>query len=309
MIQAMSTFRIFCCLCLALSPTTFAKEIQISALHPLMADLARQVGGERIGVFDLVGEGGDPHRFEPKPADLRSMQASDIILAAGKGMESYLDRIKGSLPEVRIFEVGESIPSRIAAGACCPHDHDHGHNHAVDPHWWQSIDHMRRAATVLADLFSELDPAGKAIYRQNANTYAGQLSELKSWTRRELARVPRNQRKLVTAHNAFAYFADEFGFEVIAVAGLNKEQDHSPKELSRIIESIQTSGVPAIFPERGDHEKTLKAMARSTGTTLATPLIADGNGIGNEAGFIPMIRHNVASITAALVPAEQPVRE
>jgi zinc/manganese transport system substrate-binding protein len=74
-----------------------AASLQVSALHPLMADLARQVGGERVTVFELVGEGGNPHRFEPRPADLKQMQASALVLAAGKGQEVYLSRLKDSL--------------------------------------------------------------------------------------------------------------------------------------------------------------------------------------------------------------------
>jgi len=286
----------------SLAASLSAAEIKVSALHPLMADLARQVGGERVQVFDLVGEGGDPHRFEPRPSDLRNMQASALILAGGKNLETYLDRIRASLPNVPIIEVGRTIPSltvgKDAVYTCCPH---HSHEGALDPHWWHGIDNMRRAARVVADAFAEADPGGKDFYQARARDYARELADLKSWARRELAKVPRGQRKLVTAHNAFGYFAKEFGFEVIAVAGLNKEQENAPQDLARTIESVRKSGVPAIFPEQGMNPKTLESIARTTGTKLATPLIADGNGTGRNAGFKPMIHHNVNAITRALV--------
>lgn len=276
-------------------------EMSVAALHPLMADLARQVGGDRVRVHDLVGEGGDPHRFEPRPSDLRHMQDSKLILAAGKNLESYLDRIRDSIPGVPILEVGRTIPS-LTVGAdevytCCPH---HAHDDSLDPHWWHGIDHMRRAARVVADAFGEVDPSGNESYQQRAKDYASELAGLKSWARRELAKVPRSHRKLVTAHNAFAYFAQEFGFEVIAVAGLNKEQERAPQDLARTIESVRKSGVPAIFPETGSNRKTLESIARATGAHIASPLIADGNGTGSTAGFKPMIHHNVNAITRAL---------
>jgi len=284
-----------------LSTLWSAAEIKVSALHPLMADLARQVGGERVKVFDLVGEGGDPHRFEPRPSDLRNMKASALILAGGKNLETYLDRISASLPEVPIIEVGRTIPSLTVGKdevyTCCPH---HAHEGALDPHWWHGIDNMRRAARVVADAFAEVDPSAKDYYQKRARDYGRELAELKSWVRRELAKVPRGQRKLVTAHNAFAYFAKEFGFEVIAVAGLNKEQGNAPQDLARTIESVRKSGVSAIFPEQGMNPKTLESIARATGTKLATPLVADGNGTGSAAGFKPMIHHNVNAITSAL---------
>ena len=277
-----------------------ASPMQVTALHPIMADLARQIGGERVQVFDLVGEGGNPHRYEPRPADMKKMQASAIVLAGGKNMESYLDRLKATLSGVTILEVGRTIPSltvgKDAVYSCCP---THGAG-SLDPHWWHGIENMRRAARVVAQAFADKDPAGKAQYTANATAYGQRLGALKKWAKAELARVPRGQRKLVTAHNAFGYFAKEFGFEVIAVAGLNKEQNTTPQEQAKTIESVKQSGVRAVFPESGAGTKALQAIATATGTRLGTPLIADGNGIGNRAGFEAMIRHNVNSITQAL---------
>ena len=261
-----------------------AAPLQVSALHPLMADLARQVGGERVQVFDLVGEGGNPHRYEPRPADLRQMQASALVLAGGKHLEPYLDRLKSTLGGVTIIEVGRTIPSltvgKDAVYTCCP-SHAAG---TLDPHWWHGIENTRRAARVVAQAFAEKD----------------RLEGLKKWARSELGKVPRGQRKLVTAHNAFRYFAKEFGFEVIAVAGLTKEQNTTPQEQAKTIESVGNSGVRAVFPELGAGTKPLQAIAKATGTRIGAPLIADGNGTGSDAGFEAMIRHNVNAITAAL---------
>jgi zinc/manganese transport system substrate-binding protein len=285
---------------LALLCGALAAPLRVSALHPLMADLAEQVGRERVEVFDLVGEGGNPHRFEPRPADLKKMQSSALILAAGKNLEPYLNRLNDNLAGVTILEVGRTIPS-LAVGkdvvyTCCP---AHGAN-SLDPHWWHGIEHMRRAARVVAQAFAEKDPAGKETYLANAGAYGKRLDALKKWARTELAKVPRGQRKLVTAHNAFAYFAKEFGFEVIAVAGLNKEQNTTPQQQAKTIESVRKSGVRAVFPEKDDGSKPLKAIAAAAGTRLGEPLIADGNGTGSDAGFEGMIRHNVNAITKAL---------
>ncbi len=278
----------------------FGEPLQVSALHPLMADLARQVGGERVRVFDLVGEGGNPHRYEPRPADLKRMQSSALVLAGGKHLENYLDRLESTLQGVTILDVGRTIPSltvgKDAVYTCCP-SHAAG---TLDPHWWHGIENTRRAARVVAQAFSEKDPEGKSYYAGNANAYGQRLAALKKWAKAELGKVPRGQRKLVTAHNAFGYFAKEFGFEVIAVAGLNKEQNTTPKEQATTIESVRKSGVRAVFPETGSGTKSLHAIATATGTRVGEPLIADGNGTGKNAGFEGMIRHNVDAITRAL---------
>lgn len=285
---------------LAMGCGALAAPLRVSALHPLMADLARQVGGERVKVFDLVGEGGNPHRYEPRPADLQQMQASALVLAAGKHLEPYLDRLKPTLGGVTIIEVGRTIPSltvgKDVVYTCCP---SHGAG-SLDPHWWHGIDNTRRAARVVAQAFAEKDPAGKDLYLGNASAYGRRLEELKKWAKAELAKVPRGQRKLVTAHNAFGYFAKEFGFEVIAVAGLNKEQNTTPREQAKTIESVRKSGVKAVFPEQGAGTKSLEAIAAATGARMGAPLVSDGNGVGDEAGFEAMIRHNVSAITRAL---------
>lgn len=265
-----------------------------------MADLAKQVGGDRVEVFDLVGEGGNPHRFEPRPGDMKKMQASALVLAGGKNLEPYLDRLKSTLNGVTIVEVGRTIPSltvgKDAVYSCCP---THGAG-SLDPHWWQGVDNMRRAVRVVAQAFAEKDAAGKETYMNNAAAYGKRLDELKRWAKGELGKVPRGQRKLVTAHNAFAYFAKEFGFEVIAVAGLSKEQNTTPQDLARTIEAVQKSGVRALFPEESSGGKSIEAISKATGAKLATSLISDGNGRGKESGFEGMIRHNVAAITQAL---------
>jgi zinc/manganese transport system substrate-binding protein len=292
-------FIAFACLWFA-SAQAFSQSIQVVALHPLMADLARQVGGGQVKVVDLVGEGGNPHRFEPRPEDLKKMKSAALILAGGKGLETYLDRIQAALGGVTVVEVGRTIPSltvgKDAVYTCCPH---HGAD-SLDPHWWHGIENMRRASRVVAQALGDKDAAGKDAYLANAAAYSKRLDGLKKWAKSELAKVPRGQRKLVTAHNAFAYFATEFGFEVIAVAGLNKEQNTTPQEQAKTIESVKKSGVKAVFPEFGASDKAVGAIATATGTKVAVPLIADGNGKGTEAGFEGMIRHNVNAITNAL---------
>lgn len=277
-----------------------AAPLQVSALHPLMADLAKQVGGERVRVFDLIGEGGNPHRFEPRPADMVKMRESALVLAAGKNLEPYLGRLRDTLGGVTILEVGRTIPSltvgKDAVYACCP---SHGSG-SLDPHWWHGISNMSRAAKVVAKALADKDPAGKAIYQANASAYGKRLDALKRWAKTEIAKIPRSQRKLVTAHNAFAYFAHEFGFQVIAVAGLNQEQDTAPKELAATIKAVREAGVKAVFPEQNVSGKSLEAISKTTGTRIATPLIADGNGRGRNSGFEGMIRHNVTTIAQAL---------
>jgi len=284
-------------------PTASADRVPLTivATHPLMAELGREVGGAHVKVIDLMEPGSDPHRWEPRPQDMRKLAQADLVLAAGKGLEPYLSRLKGSLrPETTLLEVGRNLPSltvgKDAVYACCPQHAPGG----VDPHWWQGVEHMQRAAREVAKTLSSMDPANKSDYEKNARAWSARLDDLKTWARVELSRVPSARRKLVTAHNAFAYFAREFGFEVIAVAGLSHEQNNAPQDLARTLATIRRTGVPAIFPEKGASAKQIESLSREANVVIAPPLIADGNAPAPYHTFEAMTRYNVTTIVKAL---------
>lgn len=271
-----------------------AAELKVATLHPLLADLAREVGGERVEIVELVGKTDDPHDFEPTPENLRQASDMDLCLASGKGLESYLPSLRTLLPDgTRLVEIGESLPS--LAGSC---DHpEHNHEGEVDPHWWHSIDAFRRAASVTAGTFAEADPDGADDYRRRALEYRQRLDALERWTRRQVARLPADRRVLATAHAAFGYFCHDFGFTALPVQGLNREQMPDAKSLAELVDQIRESGVPAVFPEDTSNPKTLQTLARDLGVRIADPLIADGT---TAESYEAMVRHNVRTIVDAL---------
>jgi len=281
----------------ALTSLGAAAELKIASLHPLLGDLARQVGGERVEVIDLIGRNADPHHFEPVAADLQRAAGARLYLASGMGLEGYLPALRGIVGgNAEIVEIGKDLPA--LEGACEHEGHDHGdHEHAVDPHWWHSIDLFRRAATITADAFGKADPAGAPTYAANAAAYRAKLDELGRWTRKELAKIPRDRRHLATAHAAFGYFCKDHGFTPIPVQGINREQMPAPKQLAALIADLKERQVGAIFPEKESNPKILQALTRDTGIKLGEPLIADGS---TAESYEAMIRHNVAAIVAGL---------
>jgi len=288
----LSTIGLFCAVQAAAEP------LRVVALHPLMADLARQVGGKKVQVYDVVSEGSNPHRFEPRPEDMQQMREASLILAAGMGLEPYLGRLRDTLGAEKVIEVGKTLPALTACGGACPSHHHHEGN--TDPHWWHSIDHMSRASRIIAESFSTLDPESSAIYQQQASDYRKKLTKLKRWAHLELAAIPSARRQLATAHQAFGYFASEFDFKTIAIAGLNSEQGTAPQDLAATIEAVRKSHISTLFPEQFSSSKVLESISKQTGIRLGTALVADGNGTGDAAGFEGMIRHNVRAITQAL---------
>lgn len=275
-----------------------AAELKVASLHPLIGDLARQVGGERVEVVDLIGKNGDPHHFEPVQADVQKAADAKLYLASGMGMETYLDSLRGILGgKGEIVEIGKDLPSIEGE---CEHDHaghDHEHHHEIDPHWWHSIDLFRRATTITAGIFSKADPAGAEIYSKNAAAYRAKLDELERWTRKEVARIPKEKRHLATAHAAFGYFCRDFGFDPLPVQGLNREQMPDPKKLASVLAELKEHQVAAIFPEKESNPKILQALTSDTGIKLGEALIADGS---TAESYEAMMRHNVTAIAAGL---------
>ncbi len=285
-------FRLIFTLLMAAALPTSAEKLKIAVLHPLLGDLAREIGGDRVEVVDLIGPNGDPHHFEPSPDNLRNAEGSSLYLLAGMGLEGYLPKLKSVIGNrSKLVEVGATLPTLEG-------DNDeHEHDHELDPHWWHSIELFRRAVGVVAEVMVSQAPEDATFFRKNAATYRTKLDELERWSRREISRVPRPLRHLATAHAAFNYFCKDFGFIPHPVQGLNREQMPDPKELAKLVAELKTNHVAAIFPEKESNPKILKTLTNDTGIKLGEPLIADGTG---GISYDAMYRHNVSAIVKGL---------
>lgn len=282
--------------CAVLTAFPAVADLVVASLNPVMADLARQVGGENVTVVDLMKPGMNPHTFSPSPEDMRKADKADIVLVAGKGLEKFLDDIRGNLSsDQEIFEVGRRIPSILINAedtifACCP-----GHvGGSLDPHWWLSIENMQRAGRLLGAEFAKLDPENQEAYRANAREYALRLDDLQVWAKNEISRIPRNERILATAHLAYAYFCREFGFKSLPVGSHGTD----PGYLGKVVDSLKSNQVKVVFPERSTKPSTLEAMVRDTDVTVGGYLLADTPD-PKEPTYEAMMRHNINTIMAA----------
>lgn len=275
---------------------THAAELKVASLHPLVSDLLRQVGGDKVEIVDLIGPNGDPHSFEPAPKDLAAADGASLYFASGMGMEGYLPDLREILVgKARIVEVGRTLPA--LHGKCDHEGHDHAHDHEVDPHWWHSVDLFRRAAGVVADELSAASPQNKELFQANAQAYRAKLDELEKWVKREVIRIPRDRRKLATAHAAFQYFCEAYGFEAYPVQGLNRERMPDAAKLAELIATLKKERVAAVFPEKESNPKMLESLTRDSGIKLGGELVADGRGMTS---YEEMVRSNVTAIVAAL---------
>jgi ABC-type Zn uptake system ZnuABC Zn-binding protein ZnuA len=283
--------------------TAAGAAVKVSTLHPLLADLTRQVGGQNVEIIEIFKPGSDIHHFEPATKDIAAIRGSALLLACGKHLETYLDKLRDSVGSgVKIVEVGRTIPSVLLDPkqeifVCCP---AHAKS-SIDPHWWHSAENMKRAARVVADELSAVDPANKAAYEAGAKAAGKRYLEIKAWAQKQLTQIPRADRKLVTAHAAFGYFCKEYGFKAVPVLGIARSDDASPQYIALAIQVIREHKIRAVFPEDQANPKVLAEIVRSTGVKTGDSLVADGT--SREAHtFETMMAHNVNAIVKALKP-------
>ena len=312
MMKAGTLCGVGCALLALLTPMLLRAELQVATLHPLLTDLAQQVGGNRVKVIAIAKPGTDMHHFSPSTRDMMELSGADLVLASGKKLENYLGKLQDNLTAGQtLIEVGAAIPSVEMSEAAQLMESTvrgyAGHAHGgADPHWWNSVENMQRATRLLSAAFAKADAPNAAIYEANAAAYMIKLTDLKKWARREISRIPPAQRKLATAHLSLAYFAMEFGFRLIPVQGLNPEVPATSQDLASAVDTIRQSKVRAVFPEQGVNPKHLAKISQETGVVFGGELIADGNGTGPLATFAGAFEHNIRQITAALADGPPP---
>lgn len=274
----------------------------VGTLHPLLTEMVSRLSGGRVQTVELMGPGGNPHTFEPRTSDLVRLQEAVLVVAMGKHLESYLDRLRASLPPgVPIFEAGRLVPSvRIdvldEVFFCCP-SHSHG---AIDPHWWHDAMAVHRAARHLGRELEKTLPQWKSEIRDNTRAFQEELEDLDSWARAEVARIPPARRILVTPHAAFGYFCQAYGFRAVPVRGLTSEREPTPAYLAETVSVIRREGIRAVFPEETASPAILDYLRESTGVRVGPPLHADNLGQGRLT-YRAMFEHNVRVIVEHLV--------
>jgi ABC-type Zn uptake system ZnuABC Zn-binding protein ZnuA len=292
---------------LGLAPTLFAEatnQLTVVSFSTVLTEIAEQVGGTHTKVLGLVIAGEDPHEYQPTPADLDQVSKANLVLLSGKHLEHYLDKIQQATGgKVDSLSVGDQLPSlQIKSNSDDEATAAPAEQTAVmeDPHWWHSVANVKKATTIISDELAKLDPANKADYEKNAKAYLANLDQLDKWVRRKIAELPRNRRKLVTSHDAFQYFARDYGFTIYAIEGVSTDTEPSNRHVAQLIDEIKQQGVKAIFLESNLNPKVTSEITRETGVSIGGTLYADGLGTGAASTYDGMFKHNVSSIVDAL---------
>ncbi len=240
-------------------------KLSVMASFSIIADLVRQVGGERVDVTSFVGPDGDAHVYQPSAADAKRLAGAKLVVVNGLGFEGWIDRL--------IKASGTKAPVTIASRGVNPlklDGDDHGHGSAkpaagaappADPHAWQDVANASIYVANIRDALVPRTPMVQQTYAANAAAYTVRLAALDAEVRGASARIPADRKRIITSHDAFGYFAAAYGLTFIAPQGVSTEAEASAKDVARIIRQIRAEKIPAVFlenvvgpaPDRSDH--------------------------------------------------------
>ena len=320
-----------CASLLTLSPVLMAQasaaELKVVASFSIIADFAKNVGGDRVEITTLVGPDGDAHVYEPRPADAVAVSKAGVVLVNGLEFEGFLKRlIDTSGTKAPVVELTKGVePLKLSeepAGHAHPeaeeeeghdhkaeeagHDHGHeGHHHhgEFDPHAWQSIKNAEIYVKNIAGAFCEVDKAGCATYTANSEAYIAKLAALNEKVKTEIAAIPPEKRVIITSHDAFGYFEHAYGLNFLAPEGISTESEASAADVAKLVDQVKHDKASAIFVENITDKRLIDQIASETGLKVGGTLYSDAlsTADGPAPTYIDMINHNIQTIKAAVL--------
>ena len=272
-------------------PTAAADAIKVVATTTVFADIVQNVGGSRVAATSIIPAGVGPEDYEPKPDDARKLSDAKLVVSNGVGLDNFLDRLlaSGTGGKTPQLVLGDGIPTITVDGE-------------ANPHFWLDPSLVKQYyVPKIAAKLSELDPSGKATYDANAAAYSSTLDSLDAELKAKIATIPEANRKLVTFHDAFPYFARHFGFELVGVILANVGQEPTAGELAALVDKVKSAGVKAVFSEAQFSPKLSQTLAQEAGITkVVTTLYNDALGPAPADSYLGLMRWNVDQIVAAL---------
>ena len=274
--------------------------IKIVCTTGMVADLARNVGGKHVEVKALMGAGVDPHLYKASPGDMSLMSNADVVFYSGWHLEGKMtevfDNLKREKPAVAVAEKG------------IPHDQilevDGG---AHDPHVWFDVSLWSRAAGATRDALIEFDPTHADDYKANAAAYQERLVKLHEEAKTKIATIPKEQRVMVTAHDAFRYFGRAYDIEVRGIQGISTDSEAGVKQINDLVAFLTKRKIKAVFVETSVSDQNIRSLLEGSAAgghevVIGGELFSDAMGKDGtpEGTYEGMVRHNVETIVKAL---------
>jgi ABC-type Zn uptake system ZnuABC Zn-binding protein ZnuA len=278
-------------------PTAAAtgKTIKAVTTMSILADMVKHVGGERVEAENIIPIGAGPEDYQPTPQDAQKIAGADIVFYNGHGLEEWLGDLftsaaKPGQPQIAVSDGLEAVDVGSA-------DFKEG-----NPHFWMSAADGAKYVEKIRDGLIQVDPAGKDTYSKNADTYTKQLLDLNAELKQQADALPAAERKMVTNHDAFPYFAKEYGFTIVGNILGNPEAELSAGDLAKLATAIKEQKVKAIFSESQFNPKVAKTLADEAGVQIIANLYTDtlGDAGSGVTSYIDMLRYDMKTIVDSL---------
>jgi manganese/zinc/iron transport system substrate-binding protein len=293
---------ILCIGCQKNAPEKLASgKHNIVATTGMVADIVRNVAGDKAEVVGIIGEGVDPHLYKPTRADVARLTEAEVIFYSGLLLEGKMSDVFKNLAEGKPVH---AVTSQIDQTFLLEPPEFQGH---PDPHLWMDVQGWSKAVETVQAALSDYDPANKQVYEQNAKAYLEQLQVLDQYAKDSFSTIPESTRVMVTAHDAFNYLGRAYNLEVIGIQGISTESEAGLGDLNKLVDMIVERQIGAVFVETSVADKNVKALiegAKARGFTvkIGGELFSDAMGPAGtyEGTYIGMIDHNVTTIVRAL---------
>ena len=279
-----------------------ADMLDVATTVAPISSIARNIGGDRVRLRGLVPDATNSHTFEPSPSDARVLAAADMLIANGLGLERpTFDLAEASMrPDAPIHLLADNViaPDEWLYDFSFPESEGD-----PNPHLWMNVPYAQRYAELIRDWFSAADPANAAHYAANFEAYSERLGDLDRRIRAAVETVPPANRKLLTYHDSWAYWAREYGFEVIGAVQASDFSDPSPRDVARLIDQVREESVPAVFGSEVFPSPVLEQIARESGAVFVDALRDDeppGETTSSEHTYLGMLRRDMMVMMDAL---------
>lgn len=275
-------------------------KLNVVTTTSMITDLVKNIGGEHINLQGLMGSGVDPHLYKASEGDVTKLSSADIIFYNGLHLEGKLVEVFEKMKNKKTVAIGEALDKSTLIGS------DYFASN-YDPHVWFNIDYWIQATQFVTEKLSEAIPEQKTVFEANASTYKKQLESLKAKLTATIETLPKEQRILVTAHDAFNYFGKAFNFEVVGLQGLSTATEAGVQDVQKLSAFIIEKKVKAIFIESSVPKRTIEALqaavnSKGHNVIIGGSLYSDalGNAGTVEGTYIGMFEYNVNTIVNAL---------
>ena len=278
-----------------------AMSLRVVCITTIVGDVVAQVAGEANALSVLLSVDADPHAFEPSPQDLIAIATADILFLNGAGLERDLESLVENATGT-IVALSDGLDLLVQN----EHDEYSEHHHEVDPHVWFDPTYVAAWVDRIADALSEQDPERASEYRARADAYQAELSELDVWITEQVRILAPEQRRLITDHAVFGYFAARYGFEQVGTVfpGLSSLTEPSAKEIAALEDTIAALDVPAIFVGTTVNRALAERIAADTGARIVLLYTGSLSGPdGPAASYLDLIRYDVDAIVKGLSEA------